>query len=114
MLREWATSFRSRENAVKKISRILAVLLSEVIALSCIWPGLTATAQQVSPPLDKNDPEIRAGSVVYMKETPLKPFGDNVFHVDGGSFYGNFITFETGNDGSMRLKWRNYTFNKRR
>ncbi len=58
-------------------------------------------------------PELRPGSVVYMKETPLKPFGDNVFYVDGGSFYGNFITFESGNDGSMRLKWRNYTFNKR-
>jgi len=57
-------------------------------------------------------PEIRPGSVVYMKETPLEPFGDNVFHVRGGSFYGNFITFETSNDGSMRLKWRNYTFTK--
>lgn len=59
-------------------------------------------------------PELRPGSVVYMKETPLEPFGDNVFRVVGGSFYGNFITFETGNDGSMRLKWRNYTFNKQR
>jgi len=34
--------------------------------------------------------------------------------VAGGSFGGNFITFEPGNDGSMRLKWRNYTFNKQR
>ena len=40
-------------------------------------------------------PELQPGSVVYMKETPLEPFGDNVFHVDGGSFYGNFITFES-------------------
>jgi hypothetical protein len=59
-------------------------------------------------------PKLRPGSVVYMKEIPLRPFGDNVFYVDGGSFYGNFITFESGEDGSMRLKWRNYTFNKRR
>ncbi len=57
-------------------------------------------------------PELRPGSVVYMKEVPLKPFGDNVFHVDGGSFYGNFVTFESSKDGSMRLKWRNYTFNR--
>src|SRR5829696_4923412 len=60
MLREWATSFRRREKAVKKVSRILAVLLSEVIALSCLWPGSTVMAQQVAAPLDKNDPEIRA------------------------------------------------------
>lgn len=59
-------------------------------------------------------PKLRPGSVVYMKETPLEPFGDNVFRVVGGSFYGNFITFETGNDGGIRLKWRNYTFNKQR
>ena len=59
-------------------------------------------------------PEIRPGSVVYMKEIPLEPFRDNVFRVAGGSFYGNFITFETSDDGSMRLKWRNYTFNKQR
>jgi hypothetical protein len=36
-------------------------------------------------------PELRPGSVVYMKEAPLEPFGDNVFYVAGGSFYGNFI-----------------------
>ncbi len=59
-------------------------------------------------------PELQPGSVVYMKEIPLRPFGDNLFYVNGGSFYGNFIIFESGNDGSMRLKWRNYTFNKRR
>lgn len=59
-------------------------------------------------------PELRPDSVVYIKEIPLEPFGDGVFHVDGGSFYGNFITFESGNDGSMRLKWRNYTFNRLR
>lgn len=57
-------------------------------------------------------PELRPGSVVYMKETPLEPFGGNVFRVVGGSFYGNFITFEPSNDGGMRLKWRNYTFNR--
>jgi CubicO group peptidase (beta-lactamase class C family) len=45
---------------VKKISRILAVLLSEVIALSCLWPSSTVMAQRVTAPLDKNDPEIRA------------------------------------------------------
>ena len=59
-------------------------------------------------------PELLPGSVVYMKETPLAPFGENVFHVDGGSFYGNFITFESSSDGSMRLRWRNYTFNRQR
>ncbi len=57
-------------------------------------------------------PERRSDSVVYMKEIPLEPFGDNVFHVDGGSFYGNFITFESSNDGIIALKWRNYTFNR--
>lgn len=57
-------------------------------------------------------PELRPGSVVYMKEIPLEPFGDNVFRVDGGSFYGNFITFESSNDGIIALKWRNYTFNR--
>src|SRR5918992_2612192 len=45
---------------MKKISRILAVLLSEVIALSCLWPSSTVMAQRVAAPLDKNDPEIRA------------------------------------------------------
>jgi CubicO group peptidase (beta-lactamase class C family) len=59
-------------------------------------------------------PEIFAGSVVYMKEIPLEPFSEGVFHVAGGSFYGNFITFESGNDGVHALKWRNYTFNRQR
>ena len=45
---------------MKKRSRILAVLLSEVIALICLWPSSTVMAQQVAAPLDKNDPEIRA------------------------------------------------------
>jgi hypothetical protein len=49
-----------------------------------------------------------------MKEVPLEPYGDNVFRIGGGSVGNKFITFETGNDGGMRLKWRNYTFNKRR
>ncbi|PYS56826.1 MAG: hypothetical protein DMF74_27625, partial [Acidobacteria bacterium] len=57
-------------------------------------------------------PERRPDSVVYMKEIPLEPFGDNVFHVDGGSFYGNFITFESSNDGIIALKWRRYTFKR--
>ena len=57
-------------------------------------------------------PEILPGSVVYMKETPLEPFGGNVFHVAGGSFYGNFMTFESNQDGSMVLKWRNYVFKR--
>ena len=59
-------------------------------------------------------PEVRPRSVVGMKEVPLNPFGDNVFHVGGGSFGGNFVTFETASDGSMSLKWRNYTFKKQR
>src|SRR4030095_10976407 len=49
-----------RENTVRKISRILAVLLSEVIALSCLCPNSTVMAQRVAAPLDKNDPELRA------------------------------------------------------
>jgi hypothetical protein len=57
-------------------------------------------------------PEILPGSVVYMKETPLEPFGGNLFHVAGGSFYGNFMTFESNQDGSMVLKWRNYAFKR--
>ena len=57
-------------------------------------------------------PEILPGSVVYMKETPLAPFGENVFHVDGGSFYGNFMTFEQSREGLLRLKWRGYTFQR--
>jgi len=51
-------------------------------------------------------PEILPGSVVYMKETPLEPFGGNIFHVAGGSFYGNFMTFESNRGGSMVLNWR--------
>ena len=57
-------------------------------------------------------PELRPGSVVYMKGIPLEPFGDNVFRVVGGSFYGNFITFESSNDGIVALKWRNLTFKR--
>jgi hypothetical protein len=57
-------------------------------------------------------PELRPGSVVYMKEIPLEPFADNVFRVDGGSFYGNFITFESSREGALRLKWRGYTFQR--
>ena len=59
-------------------------------------------------------PKILPGSVVYMKETPLAPYGGNVFHVDGdgGSFKGNFMTFESNQDGSMVLKWRNYIFKR--
>ena len=45
---------------MKKTSRILSILLAEVIALTCLWPGSTVIAQQVAAPLDKNDPEIRA------------------------------------------------------
>jgi CubicO group peptidase (beta-lactamase class C family) len=59
-----------------------------------------------------NIPELRPGSVVYMKEIPLEPFGENVFRVSGGSFYGNFITFESGKDGVTALKWRNFTFKR--
>ena len=59
-------------------------------------------------------PELRPDSLVYMKETALESFGGNVFYVAGGSFYGNLITFEPDKDGGMRLKWRNYTFNRQR
>jgi CubicO group peptidase (beta-lactamase class C family) len=57
-------------------------------------------------------PEVRPGSVVWMKEVPLEPFGDNEFKAAGGSFGNKFITFEPGNDGSMRLKWRTYVFKR--
>jgi CubicO group peptidase (beta-lactamase class C family) len=57
-------------------------------------------------------PEVRPGSVVWMKEVPLVPYGNNDFKIDGGSFGNKFITFEPGNDGSMRLKWRNYVFKR--
>jgi CubicO group peptidase (beta-lactamase class C family) len=57
-------------------------------------------------------PEVRPGSIVWMKEVPLEPFGDNDFKAAGGSFGNKFITFEPGNDGSMRLKWRNYVFKR--
>ncbi len=57
-------------------------------------------------------PEVRPGSVVWMKEVPLEPFGDNDFKAAGGSFGNKFITFEPGTDGSMRLKWRNYVFKR--
>src|SRR5215207_6054017 len=49
-----------REKAVKKRARILSIILSEVIVLTCLWPGSTVMAQQAAAPLDKNDPEIRA------------------------------------------------------
>ena len=45
---------------MKKMSRTLAVLLSAVIALSCLWPSSTVMAQRVEATLDKNDPELRA------------------------------------------------------
>jgi len=57
-------------------------------------------------------PEVRPGSVVWMKEVPLESYGDNEFKAAGGSFGNKFITFESGNDGSMRLKWRNYVFKR--
>lgn len=57
-------------------------------------------------------PEVRPGSRVWMKEVPLEPFGDNDFKAAGGSFGNKFITFEPGNDGRMRLKWRDYVFER--
>jgi hypothetical protein len=57
-------------------------------------------------------PEVRPGSVVWMKEVPLESFGNNDFKIAGGSFGNKFITFESSNDGSMRLKWKNYIFKR--
>jgi len=57
-------------------------------------------------------PEVRTGSRVWMKEVPLESYGDNDFKAAGGSFGNKFITFEPGNDGSMRLKWPNYVFKR--
>lgn len=57
-------------------------------------------------------PEVRPGSIVWMKEVPLEPFGNNDFKIAGGSVGNKFITFEPGNDGGMILKWRNYTFKR--
>lgn len=57
-------------------------------------------------------PEVRPGSMVWMKGVPLEPFGNNDFKIDGGSVGNKFITFESGNDGIMVLKWRNYVFRR--
>jgi CubicO group peptidase (beta-lactamase class C family) len=57
-------------------------------------------------------PELRPGSIVWMKEVPLVPYGNNVFKIDGGSVGNKFITFESGKDGITALKWRNYTFKR--
>jgi CubicO group peptidase (beta-lactamase class C family) len=57
-------------------------------------------------------PEVRPNSKVWVKETPLTAYGNNEFKIDGGSFGNKFIVFEPGSDGSMRLKWRTYTFNR--
>jgi CubicO group peptidase (beta-lactamase class C family) len=57
-------------------------------------------------------PEVRPGSIVWMKEIPLEPFGNNDFKIAGGSVGNKFITFESGNDGNMILKWRNYIFKR--
>ena len=59
-------------------------------------------------------PEVRPGSLVWMKDVPLEPFGGNEFKAAGGSFGNKFLSFEPGNDGSMRLKWRNYVFERQR
>ena len=50
----------------------------------------------------------------YVNQHILKPLGMNQSGLGGGSFGGNFVTFETASDGSMSLKWRNYTFKKQR
>lgn len=57
-------------------------------------------------------PEVRPGSIVWMKEVPLEPYGGNVFKIGGGSVGNKFITFESRNDRSMTLKWRNYVFKR--
>jgi CubicO group peptidase (beta-lactamase class C family) len=57
-------------------------------------------------------PEIRPGSIVWMKEVPLEHFGNNDFKIAGGSFGNKFITFESNKDGSTVLKWRNYAFKR--
>jgi CubicO group peptidase (beta-lactamase class C family) len=57
-------------------------------------------------------PEVRPGSAVSLKGVPLAPYGNHDFKIEGGSFGNKFITFEPANDGSMRLKWRTYTFNR--
>jgi hypothetical protein len=45
---------------MKTASRIVSVLLSGLMALTCLWPGSTVLAQQVAATLDKDDPELRA------------------------------------------------------
>lgn len=52
--------FSQERKRCEKISRIQALLLSEVIALCCLCPSSTVMAQRVAAPPDKNDPEIRA------------------------------------------------------
>ena len=57
-------------------------------------------------------PEVRPGSIVWAKEVPLEHFGNSDFKIAGGSFGNKFITFESGKDGSMELKWRDYVFKR--
>lgn len=58
-------------------------------------------------------PEVRRGSMVWMKDVPLEPFGENEFKAAGGSFGNKFITFVPGDNGSMSLKWREYVFKRK-
>ena len=58
-------------------------------------------------------PEVRPGSVVWMKEVPLVGYGNNDFKIEGGSVGNKFITFESDKDGITALKWRNLTFKRR-
>jgi CubicO group peptidase (beta-lactamase class C family) len=58
-------------------------------------------------------PDGPSGNRIWMKEVPLVDYGHNEFKIDGGSFGNKFIKFEPVNDGSMRLKWRTYTFNRK-
>jgi len=58
-------------------------------------------------------PDGPPGNRIWMKEVPLVDYGHNEFKIDGGSFGNKFIKFEPVNDGSMRLEWRTYTFNRK-
>jgi CubicO group peptidase (beta-lactamase class C family) len=57
-------------------------------------------------------PEVRPNSTVWLKEVPLTAYSHNEFKIEGGSLGNKFIRFESGNDGTATLKWRNYVFKR--
>jgi CubicO group peptidase (beta-lactamase class C family) len=57
-------------------------------------------------------PKSPGSALFEIEKRPLVPYSKGVFYVDGGSFFGNRMTFESNQDGSMVLKWRNHVFKR--